>query len=206
LSRPRAAAIFYSIDPFPLAGDPRLRLPLLVDAFLDSEENAPATTNARRLAMRRNAKLFVPILLVSLLVSSAAVAKEPAPEGRTYFILVIGLADDPYQAEPDCLTFDALQACTLDGDTCLDWEPLASSPDNRQTDFSMTTELEDDGLIILLEGRGTVESRGAKSSISYAAHASVLDQQANFAFAGRQTSAARCRRAVDDFRALMDGQ
>ena len=66
------------------------------------------------------------IVSIALLLSvSSAGAKAPAPEGRTYFIQVMGLDDAPYEVGADCLTFGATEACSLAG-TCLRWERLES--------------------------------------------------------------------------------
>ena len=139
-------------------------------------------------------------LSATLLASSALVAKSPAPEGRTYFIHVIGFGDDPFMAEADCLTFDATQACTLDGQTCLDWSRIEEGRQTvRESGFTMSTEIDDEGLVITMEGQGRVDSRGPKSSIAAVGQAAALDQRMNFTFAGRQTSRSRCLDMVEDF-------
>jgi hypothetical protein len=152
--------------------------------------------------MIRPAPLSLLILLATLLISPTAMAKNPPPEGRTYFVFIMGLDDDPYGIEADCLTFDATQACSPDGQTCMAWERTEGGRQSqKESGFSLATEIEDDGLIIRLDGQGRIDSRGHKSSISAVARAAALDLQLNFAFAGRQVGASRCRQMVEDFRA-----
>lgn len=152
--------------------------------------------------MTRRFPVFLLILLAVLLINSTAMAKDPAPAGRTYFVFVMGLDEDPYAIEPDCLTFSATEACTLDGQLCLDWQRVEGGlQSSSQSGFSLVTEIEDDGLIVTITGQGRVDSRGRKSSISAVGRAAALDVQLNFSFSGRQANRNRCRQMMEDFQA-----
>ena len=156
--------------------------------------------------MRQPAAILLLIALSPLFLVSTAQAKNPVPQGRTYFILVMGLGEDPYSPEADCLTFDATQACTLDGGTCLDWQRLeGQTQSDREVAFALSTQFEEDGITITIEGQGRVDSRGARSSISYVAQARALDQKMNFGFSGRQIGPSRCMQMVADFQAQNSG-
>ena len=151
--------------------------------------------------MIRPAPIFLLTLLAMLLLSPAAMAKNPVPEGRTYFIFIMGLDDSPYGIEVDCLTFDANQACTPEGDVCLDWQRTQGGVQtNREVGFSLSTQFEEDGLIIRMDGQGRVDSRGRKSSLSAVARAEALGEQMNFTFAGRQVKRSQCIRLAEEFR------
>ena len=148
-----------------------------------------------------NRSITVPVIvsIAILLPLSAAVAKGPAPEGRTYFIQVMGLEEQPYEVATDCLTFGATEACSLAG-VCLRWERLESPQQTRKEfGFTLVGEVEDDGVVIVLDGRGQVNSRGSKSSIAVASRASAMGVQLNFAIAGRQVGRARCEQLVEEF-------
>ena len=151
--------------------------------------------------MRRPFTFLLVLFLTLGITTTVAQAKNPAPEGRTYFVLVMGLNEDPYRPEPDCLSFGATQACTLDGDTCLDWQRLEEgSRSDRESAFSFTTQIDDDGVIITIQGLGRVDSIGPRSSLALVAHASALDVRVNFTLTGRQVGPARCRQMAEDFR------
>jgi len=150
--------------------------------------------------MTRPVPVFLLILSAVLFFNSTAMAKDPAPDGRTYFVYVMGLDEDPYAIEPDCLTFNATQACTQDGAMCLDWERVEGGVQKKtESGFSLATEIENEGLVIAITGQGRVDSRGRKSSISAVGKASALDVQLNFSFSGRQTTRNRCRQMMEDF-------
>jgi len=150
--------------------------------------------------VKRPTSILLLILCPMLLTGSAAMAKGPAPEGRTYFVYVMGLNDDPYEADADCLTFDATHACAIDDLFCLTWQRAQGGlQTNRESGFTIVAEIDDDGLIIAMEGQGRVNSRGKRSSISVVARAAALGVQLNFVFAGRQVGRSRCLRMVEDF-------
>ena len=148
-----------------------------------------------------NQPIAIPAIvsLIILLSGSAVMAAGPAPEGRTYFIQVMGLDETPYEVAADCLTFGATEACSLAG-TCLSWERMESSQQSRrESGFTLEAEVEDDGTTITLKGQGRVNSRGSKSSIAVASRASAMGVQLNFAFSGRQVGRSRCVQLVEEF-------
>lgn len=152
--------------------------------------------------MNRLTPILLLILCAVLITGTTAEAKGPPPEGRTYFVYVTGLDEDPYAAQADCLTFDATEACTPDGQTCLTWERTTGGlQTNKESGISLTAQIDEDGLIITLESQGRVDSRGSKSSIAVVGHATALDGQLNFTFSGRQVSRGRCLRMVEAFTA-----
>jgi hypothetical protein len=149
--------------------------------------------------MNRKIAISIIVSIATLLPVSALMAKGPAPEGRTYFITVIGLDDEPYQVSADCLTFGATEACSLN-ETCLSWQRIeGTQSSSKESGFSLFGELEDNSLSINLDGQGRVNSRGAKSSIAVASRASAMGTQVNFAFSGRQVGQARCTELVEEF-------
>jgi len=150
--------------------------------------------------VKRPISILLLIPCAVLLTGSTAMAKGPAPEGRTYFVYVMGLNDDPYEADADCLAFDATHACAIDDQICLTWQRAERGlQTNRESGFSVAAEINDDGLIITMKGQGRVNARGRKSSISVAAWAEALGFEQNFVFAGRQVGRARCLGMVEDF-------
>ena len=149
--------------------------------------------------MNRQTAICIIVSIATLLPISAAMAKGPAPEGRTYFIQLIGLEELPYQVSADCLTFGATEACSLNG-TCLSWERTEEAgSSSKESGFSLFGELEDDSVPIILDGRGRVNSRGGKSSIAVASRASAMGARLNFAFSGRQVGRTRCTELVEEF-------
>ena len=149
--------------------------------------------------MKQPTSVLLLTLCAMLITGSTAMARGPAPEGRTYFIYVMGLGDDPYEVGAECLTFDAVLACSLN-QNCLNWERAEGGlQTNKESGFSVAAELDDDGLIIAMEGQGRVNSRGRRSSISVVARASALGAQLNYVIAGREVGRGRCRRMVEDF-------
>ncbi len=149
--------------------------------------------------MRRPISILLLILCAMLLTSTTAMARSPAPEGRTYFIYVMGLNDDPYEVDADCLAFDETLACSLN-QNCLSWQRADGGlQTNNESGFLLVGDLDDDGLIVTMEGQGRVNSRGRRSSISVVTRASALGFQLNFAMAGRDVGRSRCRRMVEDF-------
>ena len=156
--------------------------------------------------MRRTASILALVLPLVLLAGSTAAAGAQAPQGRTYFVWVMGLNDDTYDADVDCLTFDATEACSSDGEVCLAWQRAEGGVQARkQSGFSFETEIDDDGLIITMDGQGRVDDRGKGSSISMVARAAALDLQLNFVVSGRQARRSRCLRMVEDFYAARAG-
>jgi len=154
----------------------------------------------------RPAPILLLTVLAMLLLSPTAMARNPAPEGRTYFIFIMGLEDDPYGIEADCLTFGANQACTPEGDICLDWQRTQGGVQtNKEGGFALHTQFDQEGLIIRMEGQGRIDSRGRKSSLSAVARAAALDVQLNFTFAGRQVKRSQCLRLAEEFRAQQSG-
>lgn len=150
--------------------------------------------------MRRSASILLVMLPVLLLAGSTATSGASPPQGRTYFVQLMGLNDDPYSVDVDCLAFDATQACSVDDQICLNWQRAEGGlQTNKQSGFSFEAEINDDGLILTLDGQGRVDARGRKSSIAMTARAAALGQQLNFVVAGRESRRARCLRMVEDF-------
>jgi hypothetical protein len=149
--------------------------------------------------MNRQTAICIIVSITILLSGSAVLTAGAAPEGRTYFIQVMGLEEQPYEAAADCLTFNATEACSLAG-TCLEWERLESSQQSRkESAFTLIGEVDDEGMVITLDGKGRVNARGNKSSIAVASRASAMGVQLNFSFSGRQVGRARCVELVEEF-------
>lgn len=148
-----------------------------------------------------HAKLSIVCFLVGSIVLSTApaqAAKPPVPEGRTYFVVIMGLGDTPYEQEADCFTFDADEVCATD--VCLTWRRVeAPGQTRKQTAFEMEGEIDDDGLLIDVEGQGRAENRGQRSTIAVAARAAALGQKLNFGITGREVGASGCQSLLEDF-------
>lgn len=150
--------------------------------------------------MKRSTSILLLILGAMLLSGSATLAKDLPPEGRTYFVYVMGFEQDPYEVFADCLEFDETQACSLDDLFCLTWQKTEGGlQTSRAFGISFAAELDSDGLLITMEGQGRVESRRRRSSISAVGRAVALGQQLNFAFSGREVGRSKCLRMVEDF-------
>ena len=145
---------------------------------------------------------LIPVLILSsaLFAGSTVEGAAPPPQGRTYFVNVMGLGDEPYDMSVACLAFDATQACVPDDEVCLNWQRSEGGVQTVQVSgFTVDGELNDDGLVITMDGQGRVEGRGRKSSITIAARAQALGVQLNYVIAGRQASRGRCRRMVEAY-------
>lgn len=150
--------------------------------------------------MKRRISILLLILGAMLLTGSTTMARGLPPEGRIYFVYVMGLNDDPYEASADCLEFDETQACSVDDQFCLTWQRTEGGlQTNRAFGISFAAEIDSDGLLITMEGQGRVESRGRRSSISAVGRAAALDVQVNFVFSGREVGRSRCLGMVEDF-------
>lgn len=150
--------------------------------------------------MNRLSSILLVAVLAAIAATSPAAAKDPAPAGRTYFILVVGLDEDLYRPQADCLKFDPTQVCTLDGQMCFDWFRVEGGvQEARESGFALTAEIDDGEAAISLDGQGRVDSRGNRSSISFAGHLEALGQRLNFSFSGRQVGAAKCMRMASEF-------
>jgi len=150
--------------------------------------------------MNRPISILLLTVGAMLLTGSATVANGPPPEGRTYFIYLMGLEDDLYDISADCLEFDETQACSIGDQFCMTWqEAEGGSPTSKAFGISFAAEIDSEGLLITLEGQGRVETRGRRSSISGVGRAAALDVQVNFAFSGREVGRSKCLRMVEDF-------
>jgi len=140
-------------------------------------------------------------LLLTLSPAYSAVAKDAVPAERTYFIVIMGLGDNgPYDVEAGCLTFDGSEFCTEDGETCLAWDRTQGGLQVRkQSGLSFTADLEEDGMLLQINGQGRVDDRGKKSALSAVGRAQVGEQIVNFSLAGREVRASRCLDLISDF-------
>ena len=150
--------------------------------------------------MKKILSILLLILGAMLLTGSTTMARGLPPEGRTYFVYVMGLNDDPYEASADCLEFDEDQACSLDDQFCLRWQETEGGlRTNKAFGISFAAEIDSDGVLITMEGQGRVESRGRRSSISAVGRAAALGVQLNFVFSGREVGRRKCQSMVEDF-------
>lgn len=150
--------------------------------------------------MKRPISILLLTVGAMLLTGSATMAKGPPPEGRTYFVYVMGLEDDLYDISADCLEFDETQACSIGDQFCLTWQEAEGGlHTSKAFGISFAAEIDSDGLLITMEGQGRVETRGRRSSISAVGRAAALDVQLNFTFSGRDVGRSRCLRMVEEF-------
>jgi hypothetical protein len=158
----------------------------------------------------RTTALVLSILGVAFLAATAATAAK-VPEGRTYFVVSIGVATDEFEAyelDAGCLTFTATEICDNDevAEDCGTWRPTSRGKQTRkQKSFEFEFSLIDDetGLPVEIEGQGRIDTRGRKSSIGGVAQGlePISGVKINFAMAGRAVGAARCARLVEEFEA-----
>lgn len=155
---------------------------------------------SRSLTHRLTRSLFAAVLLAVAPVGLAA-AKDAAPADRTYFVVIVGLGDGgPYDVEAGCLTFDGSEFCTDGDETCLAWSRTQGGLQVRkQSGFSFHVDMEEDGVLVQINGQGRVDDRGKKSALSAVGRGRVGDQMVNFSFAGREVRASRCPELVEDF-------
>lgn len=142
-------------------------------------------------------------LLLALSPAYAAVAKDAVPADRTYFVVVMGLGDDgPYDVEATCLKFDGSEFCDVYGETCLEWDRTQGGKQVRkQSGFSFAVDIEDNGMLVQINGQGRVDDRGKKSALSAVGRGQVGDQMVNFSIAGREVRASRCPNLIRDYAA-----
>jgi len=142
------------------------------------------------------------VLVTAILALGAysAQARPPFPENRTFFVVFMGLGDTPYHVEAACFEFSATEICSED--TCLEWVLSEDEANTRRSmTFEFSGEIDDEGLLIDIQGKGTAEDRGKKSSFTGTFRARALGVSLNAAMAGRETSPAKCRRLVEAFEA-----
>jgi hypothetical protein len=145
-------------------------------------------------------------LVIALTVTSAApAAAAKAPVGKTYFVVSVGVASDAaeaYELDYGCVRFTPTLFCQES--RCGEWERTA---DGRQTSrewpmaFHWTIVDDETGAAVEIDGKGRIDSRGPKSSISAVARGRDPETGVaiNFAFAGRAVGAARCERLVTEY-------
>lgn len=151
--------------------------------------------------MRSNRLFRIALLAIVLaLGATSAQARPPFPQGRNFFVVFMGLGDTPYHVEAACFEFSATEICSVD--TCLEWELSEDESNTRRSmTFEFAGEIDDEGLLIEIEGKGTAEDRGRKSAFTGTFRAKALGISLNAAMAGRETSPAKCRRLVEAFEA-----
>ena len=150
----------------------------------------------------RSKRLFRIALMALVFAMGAtfAQARPPFPQDRTFFVVFMGLGDTPYHVEAACFEFSATEICSLD--TCLEWELSEDESNTRRSmTFELAGEIDDEGLLIDIEGKGTAEDRGNRSAFTGTFRARALGVSLNAAMAGRETSPAKCRRLVEAFEA-----
>lgn len=135
------------------------------------------------------------LAVLSLLAATAAVQAAP-PAGRTYFTIVLG-SDSPLSWEAECLHFTDTEWCTSDG-TCGTW--IRTHDEGAESAFVFEGSGTADGRQVLLEGRGRIDDRGAKSSLAAAVHLTTAGPTTNFGITGRSVPRRRCQRELRDFR------
>jgi len=133
----------------------------------------------------------LPVLLLALgcWVVAPAEAARP-PEGKTYFTLAMGL-NEAYDIRAECFEFQPSRLCSLDGRICGTW----SRDERRLKEAGFTFELsalDVDGLPVILEGRGRIDTRGPLSSIAGAGIFASEDAGRNISFAGREADPIDC--------------
>lgn len=146
-------------------------------------------------------RAFMSSVLLTLVVTvvPGQAAKPPAPVNRTYFIVAMGLAETgPYAIEADCMAITDTEMCT--SDTCLTWHrDLEGTQTKKQSAFNFSTQIEDDGFIITLDGHGRVDNRGRKSALSGSGTARAGGIKMNFSFLGREATPSRCTGLLESF-------
>jgi hypothetical protein len=139
--------------------------------------------------------------LVLAAVFAVAAGMSPqisAPVGQTYYTVAVGL-ESGYDVKTQCFEFFNERLCTLDGSICGFWQPAAAR--GRPLGFSYDLTTLDDGKLMQMEGRGWLEARGRKSSISGTGWLGAVegnDRGRNFSFAGRAVGKEECLDLLGD--------
>lgn len=156
--------------------------------------------------MTRVPMTLMTLFAIALLVAVPAPAERGAapPEGKTYFTLVLGLAED-FEPFATCVEFDRDQICAGE-EVCGRWtRTLGGVQSRRETSFSYLIEfVNEDGLPGELEGQGRVDDRGPRSTIGAVGRLRIDGQTLNFGFVGQPVKAGRCPELVAEFQATQD--
>ncbi len=153
-------------------------------------------------ANRRNVAAALIAVGLFLLAATAASAARP-PDGRTYFVVSLGVASDrseAYEVDVGCVQFSDDEFCEDDG-ACGTWfRTTAGLQTLKQSSIGFEYTLIDDetGATVQIDGQGRVDDRGAKSSMGAVARGleAGSSSKINFAFAARAVSPARCLELV----------
>jgi hypothetical protein len=136
-----------------------------------------------------------------LLTSAASEATRP-PVGRTYYTVLVGVAE-PYDISTACFEFGPNGVCSTDGDTCGSW--LRAGGHGKQTGFTFDMSLLENGELIKLQGEGRLDTLGRKSSIGGTGRISGAGPRYNYSFAGREMPKNRCQHMLVDDPVSGDG-
>ena len=130
------------------------------------------------------------------LATALEASDPPAPEGRSYFMLLLGGGSGSERFEPEalCVEFDSNEMCTPVG--CGIWYAVDDGVQTqKRTSFGFEIILDDPEHTHIL-GMGRADDRGGGSSIGGVLEASQPGSVANLAFAGRAMDPDRCARLV----------
>lgn len=163
------------------------------------------STNSHPRPLRLSAALTGAMAILLLVTAPASGAnKGLAPDGRTYFAVITGVGDSPYEVQASCIQFHTTEMCVVDGD-CFEYSLTEGGVQTRhQTSFQFAGTFLDDGLEVRIDGQGRADNRGRRSSLAAVAHAMVEDpvtgQRAglNLSFSGREVGASRCQQLARD--------
>jgi len=161
----------------------------------------------RNINPTRRLDLMIGVLMaVSMLATAVPSSAATPPVGRTYFVVSLGLATDraeAYEMGAGCLSFTRDEMCDTDG-ACGEWWLIEEGEVSRGqwlAGFDLSVIDDESGLPVEIVGAGRIDIRGPRSSFAAAAHGiePTSGAKINFAVAGREVGANRCRRLVAAF-------
>jgi hypothetical protein len=131
----------------------------------------------------------------ALLLTTVAAGAARPPIGKTYYTVLVGLAE-PYDISTACFDFGPNGVCSTDGDSCGSW--LRAGGPGKQSGFTFDMSLLDNGNLIRLQGEGRIDTLGKRSSIGGTGRISGAGPRYNYSFAGREMPKIRCQQMLAD--------
>ena len=140
----------------------------------------------------------LPVVLVlglGVIWTDASIRAARPPANRTYFTVSLG-TEDPYSWRAGCLVFTESELCDSDG-LCGSWHRTEAP--GPQSSFTYEFDFEQDGVSVLIEGRGRIDDRGKGDSMFGVARGRVGRKTVNFGIAGRSTKDRTCSRLLREW-------
>ncbi len=149
----------------------------------------------------RTAALAVALAAVCLAAAPTLGAGPPAPAGRTYFAVFLGLEDE-LEPSAGCLRFKRSELC-VDETTCGTWR-LGGRPARRQAGLEIEFDYvdEESGTRIVIDGRARMDKRGPGNTVAGVALIRVGELRVNVGFVAQPAPPALCPELAAAFNAV----